>query len=129
MKRRELTGAYARGLYHACGLDDVENRPVVGIANSWSKVVPGHVHLDRVAQAAAEGTLATIVEAGGIILASGCGACAGLGAGLLADGEVCISTTNRNFRGRMGSATAEVFLASPYTVAASAIEGYIVDGL
>ena len=79
------------------------------------------------AQAAAEGTLAAIAEAGGIILGSGCGACAGLGAGLLADGEVCVSTTNRNFRGRMGSPAAEVFLASPYTVAASAIEGRIAD--
>lgn len=64
MKQRELTGAYARGLYHACGLDDVEGRPVVGIANSWSEVVPGHVHLDQVAQAAAEGVLA----AGGVPL-------------------------------------------------------------
>ena len=79
------------------------------------------------AQAAAEGTLAAIAQAGGIILGSGCGACAGLGAGLLADGEICISTTNRNFRGRMGSPAAEVFLASPYTVAASAVEGRIAD--
>ena len=51
MGRRELTGAYARGLYHACGFDDVEGRPLVGIANSWNEIVPGHVHLDRVAQA------------------------------------------------------------------------------
>ncbi len=79
------------------------------------------------ARAAADGTLAAITEAGGIILPSGCGACAGIGAGVLADGEVCISTTNRNFRGRMGSPAAEVFLASPYTVAASAIEGRIAD--
>ena len=65
VRRRELAGAYARGLYHACGLDDVEDRPLVGIANSWSALVPGHVHLDRVAQAAAEGVRA----GGGIPLA------------------------------------------------------------
>ena len=51
MKRRELAGAYARGLYHACGLDDVEDRPLVGIANSWNEMVPGHVHLDKLAEA------------------------------------------------------------------------------
>ena len=51
----------------------------------------------------------------------------GLGAGILAPGEVCLSTTNRNFKGRMGSAAADVFLASPYTVAASAIAGHIAD--
>ena len=55
MKRRELTGAYARGLYHACGLDGVEGKPLVGIANSWSEAVPGHVHLDRLARAVARG--------------------------------------------------------------------------
>jgi dihydroxy-acid dehydratase len=55
MKRRELTGAYARGLYHACGLDGVEGKPLVGIANSSSEAVPGHVHLDRLAQAVARG--------------------------------------------------------------------------
>ena len=78
-------------------------------------------------QAAADGTLATLTKAGAILLPSGCGACAGLGAGLLADGEICISTTNRNFRGRMGSPNAEVYLASPYTVAASAVAGCIAD--
>lgn len=79
------------------------------------------------ARAAADGTLATIAEAGGILLPSGCGACAGLGAGLLAADETCISTTNRNFKGRMGSPEARVYLASPYTVAASAVAGRIVD--
>ena len=58
---------------------------------------------------------------------SGCGACAGLGAGVLADGETCISSTNRNFQGRMGHAGARVFLGSPYTVAASAVAGRIAD--
>ena len=79
------------------------------------------------AAAAADGTLATIIEAGGILLPTGCGACAGLGAGVLADDEVCISSTNRNFQGRMGSNSAEVYLGSPYTVAASAVAGRIAD--
>jgi len=78
-------------------------------------------------KAAADGTLATLTEAGAILLPTGCGACAGYGAGVLADGEVCISSTNRNFKGRMGHMTSEVYLASPYTVAASAIEGRVCD--
>ncbi len=78
-------------------------------------------------QAAREGILATLLEAGAILLPSGCGACAGMGAGLLAAGEVCISSTNRNFRGRMGHKDAEVYLGSPYSVAAAAVAGRIVD--
>ena len=78
-------------------------------------------------QAIADGTLAALTEAGAILLASGCGACAGLGAGLLAEGEVCISTTARNFKGRMGSAGARIYLASPYSVAAAAVAGRIRD--
>jgi 3-isopropylmalate/(R)-2-methylmalate dehydratase large subunit len=77
--------------------------------------------------AIAEGVLASLVEAGAILLPSGCGACAGLGAGMLAAGETCISSTNRNFRGRMGSAQASVYLGSPYSVAAAAVVGRIVD--
>jgi len=78
-------------------------------------------------EAAADGTLATLVEAGAILLPSGCGACAGYGAGLLAEGETCIASTARNFKGRMGAASARVYLASPYTVAASAVAGRICD--
>jgi len=74
-----------------------------------------------------DGTLETLTEAGAILLPSGCGACAGMGAGILAKGDVCISTTNRNFRGRMGHDEADVYLASPYTVAASAVAGRITD--
>jgi 3-isopropylmalate/(R)-2-methylmalate dehydratase large subunit len=79
------------------------------------------------AEAAADGTLATITAAGGLLLPTGCGACAGLGAGVLADDEVCISSTNRNFQGRMGANSSAVYLGSPYTVAASAVAGKIVD--
>lgn len=79
------------------------------------------------AQAAADGTLATLTEAGAILMATGCGACAGYGAGVLAEKEVCISSTARNFKGRMGHATSKVYLGSPYTVAAAAVAGHIVD--
>ncbi len=68
-----------------------------------------------------------LIDAGARVLPPGCGPCIGLGAGLLQDGEVGISATNRNFKGRMGSKSAEVYLASPEVVAASAISGYI-DG-
>ena len=79
------------------------------------------------APAAADGTLATLTEAGAILLPSGCGACAGMGAGMLARGDVCMSTTARNFKGRMGSAEAQVYLGSPYSVAAAAVKGEICD--
>ena len=79
------------------------------------------------AAAAADGTLATLTEAGAILMPSGCGACAGYGAGILAEGEVCLSSTARNFKGRMGHPSSQVYLASPYTVAASAVAGAICD--
>lgn len=79
------------------------------------------------AAAAADGTLATLTEAGAILMPSGCGACAGYGAGILAEDEVCISSTARNFQGRMGAVTSKVYLGSPYTVAASAVAGHITD--
>ena len=78
-------------------------------------------------QAGAEGVLQVLLEAGAVLMPSGCGACAGMGAGLLSDGETCISSTNRNFRGRMGSKSARVYLGSPYSVAAAAVAGRIVD--
>ena len=79
------------------------------------------------AAAAADGTLATLTAAGAIMMPSGCGACAGYGAGVLAENEVCIASTARNFQGRMGATTSHVYLANPYTVAAAAVAGEITD--
>lgn len=73
-----------------------------------------------------EGVMRRLSEAGATLLPSACGACAGYG-GAIPEGSTVISSTARNFRGRMGSATAQVYLGSPYTVAASALRGRITD--
>jgi len=78
-------------------------------------------------QANKEGLLDIFMEFGATVSAPTCGACLGGHIGVLAQGERCISSTNRNFVGRMGHPKSEVYLASPATVAASAIEGKIVD--
>ncbi|MDH0739496.1 3-isopropylmalate dehydratase large subunit [Achromobacter spanius] len=77
-------------------------------------------------QAEQEGVMQVLQDAGAQVLATSCGACAGYG-GSIPDGASVISTTARNFKGRMGSETAQVYLASPYTVAASAVAGCIAD--
>ncbi len=78
-------------------------------------------------QAMGDGTAQILMAAGAHLLSTGCGACPGIGTGILAAGEVSISTTNRNARGRMGSPESSVYLGSPYSVAAAAVSGRIVD--
>jgi 3-isopropylmalate/(R)-2-methylmalate dehydratase large subunit len=117
----------------ACVGAKIEDLRMAASVLAGRKVAPGVRLLvapasQRTTQAAsADGTLQTLVDAGAILLSTGCGACAGYGAGVLAEGDVCISTTNRNFQGRMGSPGASVYLGSPFSVAAAAIAGEIVD--
>lgn len=94
-------------------------------SNTQLLIAPASVQDQQ--QAAAEGTLGALLEAGARLLSNSCGICAGYGADRLPEDAVCISSTARNFRGRMGAASSRVFLASPYTVAASAIAGHITD--
>jgi homoaconitate hydratase family protein len=88
-------------------------------------VIPASVEVYK--QALAEGLIEIFTDAGAVVCGSACGPCLGGHIGLLAAGETCVSTSNRNFIGRMGSPQASVYLASPATVAASAVMGKITD--
>lgn len=88
-------------------------------------VTPGSQTVYR--EALKRGYIETLVTAGALVTTSACGACAGLDMGVLAAGETCITASTRNFKGRMGSPDARIFVGSPATVAASAISGQIVD--
>lgn len=112
--RLEDLGVAAKILYHKRVHPDVR---LLVIPASWE------VYLE----AMKKGYLETFIRAGALIVNPGCGPCLGAHQGILAPGERCISTTNRNFRGRMGSPESEIYLASPTVVAASAIRGEIAD--
>ena len=86
-------------------------------------IVPASADIYK--KAAREGLLEIFLDAGANFLPAGCGPCVGVHGGILGDGEVCLSTQNRNFKGRMGNTEGFIYLSSPYTAAKSAIAGYI----
>jgi 3-isopropylmalate/(R)-2-methylmalate dehydratase large subunit len=88
-------------------------------------VFPASARIYR--QALKEGYLFTLMEAGAVVMNSGCGPCLGVHQGALADGDIALATTNRNFKGRMGNPAADVYLCSPAVAAASALTGVISD--
>ncbi|MCV3213053.1 aconitase/3-isopropylmalate dehydratase large subunit family protein [Plectonema radiosum NIES-515] len=88
-------------------------------------IVPATMNVYR--RIVQDGILQSLVASGAVIESPGCKACYGAHGGVLGDGEVCLSTTNRNFRGRMGNPDSFVYLASPHVAARSAVAGYITD--
>lgn len=88
-------------------------------------IQPASVEIYR--NAMAEGLIDVFMGSGCVVNHPGCGPCVGVCGGTIADNEVCISTANRNFTGRMGSRSSEIILASPATVAASAVTGFVTD--
>jgi len=123
---------------HQCLLGTCTNGRVEDLAAAWDVLQGKHVHKDtrllvfpasqQVNLAAMRAGLAEqFIDAGAVWMNPGCGACLGAHEGILAPGEVCISSSNRNFQGRMGTPDSEVYLASPWSVAAAAVAGEIVD--
>ena len=101
----------------------LEGRKVA--ADTRMLVFPASAKIFR--QAIELGLVATLMRAGAVVMNSGCGPCLGVHEGALGDGEVALSTTNRNFKGRMGNPKSEVYLCSPAVAAASAVTGVITD--
>ena len=88
-------------------------------------IVPATAEIQK--QIIKDGLYDIFMAAGGVLVSAGCNACLGYHGGILAAGEIAVSTTNRNFRGRMGHVDSQVYLASPITAAKSALAGYITD--
>ncbi len=96
-------------------------------AAPWVKLIVAPASREIYLEAIKTGLVDTFIKAGAAIVAPGCGPCVGTHNGVPADGENVISTANRNFKGRMGNPNAFIYLASPATVASSAIKGFIAD--
>lgn len=117
----------------SCTTGDIENLRIAASILKGRKialgirlfVVPGSREILKAALK--EGLIDTFIDAGGCVGPPGCGGCAGTSFGVPSDGEIVISTANRNFKGRIGNPRASIYLASPATVAASALEGRIAD--
>jgi homoaconitate hydratase family protein/3-isopropylmalate dehydratase small subunit len=121
------------GLIGTCTNGRIEDLMTAAVVLKGEKVKPGfQLHIipasrEIYLQAIKEGIVTDLIEAGANILSPSCGPCLGTGQGIPASGHTVISTANRNFLGRMGNKEASIYLASPATVAASAITGVITD--
>jgi 3-isopropylmalate/(R)-2-methylmalate dehydratase large subunit len=117
----------------SCANGQIEDLRIAAEMLGGQKVAPGVRLIVTPAsqavytQAVRAGYVEAIAESGAIVTNSTCGACFGYHMGVLGAGEVCLTASTRNFKGRMGSPDAEIYMASPYTVAAAAIAGHIVD--
>ncbi len=122
-----------QGLIGTCTNGRLEDLRAAAEILRGKKVAPGFKLLVAPAsrkvllQAMRDGYIETFIEAGANVLSPSCGPCLGTGQGIPADGENVLSTANRNFKGRMGNKNANIYLASPATVAASALTGVITD--
>jgi 3-isopropylmalate/(R)-2-methylmalate dehydratase large subunit len=117
----------------SCANGKIEDLEIAARILQNKKVAPGTrliitpASQDTYLEASKRGYLTTFVEAGATVTNPTCGACFGYQLGVIGPGEVCLTASTRNFRGRMGSTEAEIYMASPATVAASAIAGKIVN--